>query len=405
MIKRIVSSLVVGIALIFIAISLFSTITLAVRGKEAQQKVMAAFMSVFENIVRIHTEKTAQVLSRHARNLKTGTIHGILTKFMSLPVTGLDNIREVILSGNYSVLFHRDGPLFLTNSYNKNRNDIDNKAKEVMARGGGMVIFNDSDQSHSPLMIISIQHIPGTDLWHGVYYNLKPVEAVMQEIFMPLIKFRSFSHVIVIAGAVGFFIFIIFSAYITIRKTDLLEKGLLEANSELKRLSSLDGLTGLANRRRFDEYLLQQSAQAGEKKKPLSLLIADIDHFKKYNDRYGHQMGDVCLRRVAGVFTETCRRPEDLPARYGGEEFVAVLPDTDTNGALRVAEGISSEIVRLGIPHDASLSGDCVTLSIGFTTVNPGESLTPGEIIEQADRALYTAKDAGRNRTVYYGKG
>src|SRR3569623_972282 len=169
-------------------------------------------------------------------------------------------------------------------------------------------------------------------------------------------------------------------------------------NKELQRLSSLDGLTGIANRRRFDEYLEQEWLRAARSNKVLSLILADIDHIKTYNDYYGHQGGDEVLRRVAQSLETGTHRPGDLVARYGGEEFAIILPDTDPVGAASVAESIRQVVERLNIPHGFSSAADHVTISKGVASVIPREGGLPATLIESADGAVYEAKHAGRNR-------
>lgn len=170
-------------------------------------------------------------------------------------------------------------------------------------------------------------------------------------------------------------------------------------NAELQRLSTVDGLTGLANRRRFDEVLDQECRRARREGMPLALIMTDVDFFKKYNDRYGHQGGDECLRRVAAVLAHGARRPADLAARYGGEEFALVLPHTNEEGAVAVAEGLRSGVAALNILHASSSAASYVTLSLGVAVAEPDSpALEPQRLIERADAALYEAKRGGRNR-------
>lgn len=185
-----------------------------------------------------------------------------------------------------------------------------------------------------------------------------------------------------------------------VREKELIEtlKQLSEANRVLTHLSAQDGLTGLANRRHFDEHFLAEWRRAMRDRQPISLIMADIDHFKLYNDHYGHQGGDDCLKRVAAVFGQVARRPADIAARYGGEEFVLVLPETPLEGAIRIAEEAASSVRALQLPHDKSPVAPYVTLSLGVACVVPNREKEMKELIELADRALYTAKRQGRNR-------
>jgi len=177
---------------------------------------------------------------------------------------------------------------------------------------------------------------------------------------------------------------------------DITERKALE--EQLRRLSLKDGLTGLANRRFLDESLTREWNRLRRSKQPLAAIMADIDHFKSYNDCYGHQMGDECLKRTAACLQGVCRRPGDLAARYGGEEFVLILPGADLAGAIRVGKHVQTGLAALNLPHDASSSASRVTLSIGIAAAMPSEEeFGPIELLAQADQALYQAKKAGRN--------
>jgi diguanylate cyclase (GGDEF)-like protein len=170
-----------------------------------------------------------------------------------------------------------------------------------------------------------------------------------------------------------------------------------EANRKLAAISYVDAVTGVANRRSFDEELLTESRRLPRTRSHLSLLLADIDGFKAYNDALGHQAGDDCLRQVAGVIAEGVRRAGDTVARYGGEEFAVLLPDTDAPGAAVLAERIRAAVEQRNIPHPTMLRG-CVTISIGVATLAGKESVDPAVLVRAADTALYEAKRAGRNR-------
>lgn len=173
----------------------------------------------------------------------------------------------------------------------------------------------------------------------------------------------------------------------------------LKLQSDLLRTMALmDGLTGVANRRKFDEDLSADWRQCFREQKPLSLILADVDFFKRYNDRYGHQAGDGCLRAVAQALAETVRRPYDLLARYGGEEFACVLPNTDLSGAVEIATRMQAGVRALDIEHSASDVDRVVTISLGVATLTPSGDLDFQALIEAADKQLYEAKSAGRGR-------
>jgi diguanylate cyclase (GGDEF)-like protein len=172
------------------------------------------------------------------------------------------------------------------------------------------------------------------------------------------------------------------------------------AEAALKTLAASDGLTGLANRRSFDQTLTAEWSRAERTKKPLSLALVDVDHFKLYNDLHGHQKGDECLRAVASILGETALRPADLSARYGGEEFAVVMPETDQKAAVKVAERLRGTLAKLQLAHGAAGAGPNVTFSIGIATRIPDETVCADWLLMKADEALYAAKHAGRNRVV-----
>lgn len=174
------------------------------------------------------------------------------------------------------------------------------------------------------------------------------------------------------------------------------------ACSELLRLVNLDGLTEIANRRCFDQHLSQEWRRLAREQAPLSLVLCDIDYFKSYNDFYGHQAGDKCLKQIAQLIARIAKRPADLVARYGGEEFAVILPNTDAQGAVLVAKLICSGIERLSIPHAKSRVSTVVTASVGISTQVPHHDTSVASLITAADRSLYTAKKQGRNTYKLY---
>jgi diguanylate cyclase (GGDEF)-like protein len=170
------------------------------------------------------------------------------------------------------------------------------------------------------------------------------------------------------------------------------------ANRELSRLSSLDGLTGIANRRHFEQIYDMEWRQAARTGSELSVLFLDLDFFKYYNDTYGHQEGDDCLKQVAAAAGAILKRPGDLLARYGGEEFVVILPGTSLAGAAKVAEAIRQAVEQCNIPHSASPIAAHVTVSVGVAGGRVTQGDKPSDFIARADKALYEAKHSGRNR-------
>lgn len=184
-------------------------------------------------------------------------------------------------------------------------------------------------------------------------------------------------------------------AYRALRKS---QHQLLQTNLELQRLNTIDALTGVSNRRHFNEYLEVEWNRAVREQSEISVLMVDADEFKRYNDNYGHLEGDKVLQNIADALCSACKRPTDLVARFGGEEFVVLLPATSRDGARHIAYQLQQEMARLAIPHRASGVSDRLTLSVGVATVTPQRGMSPHSLIETADRALYRAKHAGRNR-------
>ncbi|MEH2042885.1 PleD family two-component system response regulator [Nostoc sp.] len=179
-----------------------------------------------------------------------------------------------------------------------------------------------------------------------------------------------------------------------------LQQKLEAVNLELQRLVTIDGLTQVANRRRFEEYFYQEWQRLKREQRPLSLILCDVDFFKLYNDTYGHRVGDRCLQTIAQAIKDMIKRPGDLVARYGGEEFAVILPNTDTKGAIHVADEICHTVRAIAIPHQNSQVSSHVTISVGFTTEIPQPDSDLEEMIAAADQALYKAKAAGRDRFV-----
>ncbi len=174
------------------------------------------------------------------------------------------------------------------------------------------------------------------------------------------------------------------------------------ANRELELLSHQDSLTRIANRRHFDSYLSQELNRAQRQQSDLSLILIDIDHFKRFNDRYGHLVGDGCLRKVASALAAGCRRPTDLAARYGGEEFAIILPETSLTGAVAISDSLRGALAELAVPHADSDVSDVVTMSQGIVSIIPDSKTTTEDLVRRADLALYEAKSKGRDRHIAF---
>lgn len=172
-------------------------------------------------------------------------------------------------------------------------------------------------------------------------------------------------------------------------------------NQELNQLANLDGLTQVANRRCLQETFDREWYRLAREKLPLSIIICDVDYFKRYNDTYGHQMGDECLQKIAEAIKQALKRPADLVARYGGEEFVVLLPNTQASGAWIVAQEIQDHVRQLSLEHQASLVSPFITMSMGLSSTIPTHETSGEELFEIADQALYEAKKQGRDRMIF----
>lgn len=180
-----------------------------------------------------------------------------------------------------------------------------------------------------------------------------------------------------------------------------MEDELIFLNKKLEVFSYQDGLTKVPNRRLFDQTLNVEWTRAQRSQQPISLLILDIDNFKQYNDLYGHLQGDDCLTRIANALSKVTARSSDMFARYGGEEFVLLLPDTNSQSAIKLAEKCRSMVLEQNIKHEASSVSDVVTISVGVSTINPTVDAVPSSLIVAADKMLYQAKKYNRNRVEF----
>lgn len=189
------------------------------------------------------------------------------------------------------------------------------------------------------------------------------------------------------------------------KELEKLTDQLQEVNAYLVAIARTDALTGLYNRRYFDEVLATEWKRCWRTGTSVALLMLDIDHFKLYNDTYGHQGGDQCLKQVAAAIRDCARRAGDVAARYGGEEFSIILPETSESNAVIVSRNILEKVEKLAIPHAGSKTSSIVTISIGMATLSPSPENSIAELIERADKALYLAKEEGRNCLRFYPQG
>ena len=217
-----------------------------------------------------------------------------------------------------------------------------------------------------------------------------------QEHYYNSFSFKTWFHIIAVKLGDGFAM-----TFRDISDRKQIEITLKKANLKLTYQANIDSLTQIANRRRFDEYITQEWSRCAREREYLSLLLCDVDYFKAYNDNYGHQAGDSCLYEVAKAIERSVKRAADVAFRYGGEEFAIVLPHTEGQGAIRVAEEIAFLIKELKIPHVASEIGNIITLSIGISSVVPNTRTSPHILISATDDALYEAKSKGRNCLIY----
>lgn len=244
-----------------------------------------------------------------------------------------------------------------------------------------------------------VEHSPGHlfdglfDLFVQVVENCTVLE---EEYYYNSYALTAWFHIVAVKLGDGFAM-----TFRDISDRKQIEIDLKQANDKLEYQANIDSLTQIANRRRFDEYLAQEWSRCVREQADLALILCDVDYFKAYNDTYGHQVGDKCLYEVAQGIETAIKRPGDLVFRYGGEEFAVVLPYTDKEGAIIVAEEIRQQIKQLKLPHKSSQIGDTVSLSLGVSSIVPSVYTLSHTLISSADLALYDAKYLGRDRVVY----
>jgi diguanylate cyclase (GGDEF)-like protein len=243
-------------------------------------------------------------------------------------------------------------------------------------------------------------------LIHGAGHSQAPFRSVhfiyTFTIMIPVIL-RFFSMGTLYYGTFAFTLIFLFAGLtVSTRRMHRILKESLELRYKMSQMAHIDSLTGIANRRHFDIFLYQEWRSAQRGRWPIAMLMVDVDFFKLYNDIYGHQYGDQCLRGIAEAISKSIHRPSDLVARYGGEEFAVILPNTPVNGAIIVAEEIRQAVASLYIEHIKSPVAHYVTVSLGVAVMQPGQDNHLGDLVHAADEALYKAKGSGRNQFSVY---
>jgi len=405
-------------------------VAISISGKFDKKIADKAITAVYDTVGISATRRIDSVLSIVSEEIKNKNrdeqIRIIKKIFRPGRLYKFDTYTQIIADTNGMPLYihSTDYPEISMDMQNKPYREFITRFQKLKKNGGGYEFYS-KDGDHSPDRMVYVSLIPDTGFWHCVDTDLESYIRSVESVFIPLYDLNTIHRRTIHVITLIMFIFIIFiSVHIgkqisqlekernqqsrSLQKANTLleievnirkqiEQELKDANKELKLISSRDGLTGIPNRRFYDEYLGTEWERMARERKPLSLLMCDIDFFKKYNDAYGHLEGDACLKLVAEAINKSCKRPADLAARYGGEEFTVILPDTDIEGAKLVAESIRGAINNLNIEHYDSPEGH-VTLSIGASSLIPVHGGEARALVQRADAALYRAKGAGRNR-------
>jgi len=272
------------------------------------------------------------------------------------------------------------------------------KEHNVLMAGDGVEALRIARETLPDLILLDVI-MPGMDGF-AVCKALKedPLTADIPVLFLTALSGDTDEALALAGGASDFIIKPISPPVLAARVRNHLE--LKRNRDRLRALTLLDGLTGIANRRRFDDQIQQEWLRCGRAAKPLSVILGDVDFFKRYNDGYGHVQGDECLRKVARAIADSLNRPGDLAARFGGEEFICILPETDQEGAQAVARIVHEAVAALALPHEFSDVADYVTISLGIATTWPQENGTIEDLTREADLNMYEAKRRGRNMVV-----
>lgn len=338
------------------------------------------------NISRISGDP-AVVLSRRLSNLD-GSFAGVVAGNLHLSYLR-ELLGKVSLTPRSSIsVFRRDGTLLMRVPEIEGGRSIAGSAtyRNATSSRSGMFVGNAAIDGLERLY--AFEHLSAAPVFVNVALSVDDILAAWWT--------RALQVGLLVLGLSGIMMWLMLRSERSLQRRALAEARLGDALEKVALLSATDALTGLANRRRFDEMIETELLDARRTSNPLSLLMIDADCFKAYNDQHGHQAGDEVLRAIANCLAECTRRPRDVAFRVGGEEFAALLPDTNARGAYEVAAAIQSALAQRAIPHPMG-SGTSVTVSIGVTTVKPGGENTAERLYRTADAALYEAKNDGRN--------
>ncbi len=433
MIKKEVMFLIIIVIASFMTLSVFSHLRLRRGAKTVVEKTTDGIIKIMQKRIPSSATIISTVMSVQIKGKGKEESIKLLRKSADLFVP------EKKL-GNYYYIVDSNG-LVVADTKNRDiegisyRNIITKKDKDRYLRifekiksGEGFVNLH-SIKDHGEEIderFVYISKIRESDFWFIIDLKVEIISLIKKPLNLRTDSdSRAFFKSIIYVNSITF-ILILFFSFLVIKRIIRLEESTIEknkelansnmllnneiemrkkaeddlkiVNKELEQLSISDGLTGIANRRRFDEILQKEWLRHARENEELSLILCDIDYFKKYNDCYGHQRGDECLKAVAEAMNLFCKRPTDLVARYGGEEFVILLPNTSVNGASSIAEKIRAAVENLNIDHSKSDVSQYVTLSLGVSSMIPPQKVSPDFIVKKADKALYKAKEIGRNR-------
>ncbi len=430
MIRRKVYILITLIAFTFSSVSIATVVLLNFTHKELRTKAISSIISTMDDHAKEGNVFMMKIISEKIKGLSANQQIRIIKKFIQpSEYEKTESYRKYVFDSNGKIIASvntTEGAQQYLESQNKEMEMYFRSQIPNITKATDKVVSYSMIDDNEDLRIIIFTSIPETPFYHYIDFAIKDSKKALNFILSPFISLKKVYTWIFISASILILIIISFISIIILKQIneiedekkkkqlkiqeantllsvevgirERIEKELKIANKELKRLSARDGLTGIANRRCFDEYLQKEMDRMSRNSKPLSLILFDIDFFKNYNDTYGHQAGDDCLKKVAKTIESGARRPADLAARYGGEEFAIILPETDSDGAFFIADKIRKNIQNLNIEHTQSEADTAVTVSAGVSTIIPDCNIPPNEIINNADTALYTAKRSGRNR-------